>query len=189
MSIINDALKKAQAKLKKKIQTSPPEISPINPPASPTPTAPPTPAAPATSVTSAIPTGSIMKRKKAWYNTISGLIGLFLFITGCLIAALLNLISHSKAKQQQAVQRTTAVQNTARIMRPLIKRAYQRASPSGLLLNGTMMTGDKRIALINDEVYEEGDMINGMEIVDISLKEVQLKSGSKIITVKVHKKP
>ncbi|MBF0385247.1 MAG: hypothetical protein HQL27_05190 [Candidatus Omnitrophica bacterium] len=52
-----------------------------------------------------------------------------------------------------------------------------------LNLEGTMMMGDKRVALINGEVYQIGESVNGLIITDISLNKVLLKDGENTITL------
>ncbi|HBR14699.1 MAG TPA: hypothetical protein DD723_04030 [Candidatus Omnitrophica bacterium] len=57
-----------------------------------------------------------------------------------------------------------------------------------LILNGTMMKGDKMIALINNEIYELGDSINGMKIENITLDGVELLNNGKIVTLRLRPK-
>ena len=51
-------------------------------------------------------------------------------------------------------------------------RTYQ---PGDIVFSGTIVTGDKTVALINDSVYEEGDIISGKKILSISLEELELE--------------
>jgi len=58
-----------------------------------------------------------------------------------------------------------------------------------LILTGIMSVGETKAALINEEVYELGESINGKKIVNISIKEVELMDDdNQIITLKVRKK-
>lgn len=50
-------------------------------------------------------------------------------------------------------------------------------SPDGLYVSGIMTTGDKRVALINNEIYELGDIVNGMRIVEIEKDKIHLSYG------------
>ncbi len=64
----------------------------------------------------------------------------------------------------------------------------KRNFPDSLVLNGTMVVDNQRVALINDEIYEVGDYINGKKIVDISLEKVDLLSGDDVISLSVRPK-
>jgi hypothetical protein len=55
-----------------------------------------------------------------------------------------------------------------------------------LVLNGTSLIDGKKVALINDEIYEVGEVINGNKITSIDLNKVELLGDEKIITLKVH---
>lgn len=65
----------------------------------------------------------------------------------------------------------------------------QTSDPStGLVLNGTMMMGDRRVALINNKIYEPGDVVQEKRILNITLEEVTLEdSDGKIVTLKTKK--
>ena len=56
-------------------------------------------------------------------------------------------------------------------------------SPDGLHVSGIMTMGDKRVALINDEIYELGDIINGMRIVEIERDKIHLAYGNQQIKI------
>ncbi len=64
----------------------------------------------------------------------------------------------------------------------------KRSFPDSLILNGTMVVDNQRVALINGEIYEVGDYINGKKIVDISLEKVDLLSGDDVISLSVRPK-
>lgn len=40
-----------------------------------------------------------------------------------------------------------------------------------------MLMNKERVALINDDIYVLGDLINGQEIIEITLKDVTLRSA------------
>ena len=155
MSIINDALKKAQASLEKKSKKkSEDKTSP-----SPTVEAP------------KIVKGSI-KKKKAWYKTIVALISVFFFIIGILLTILLFLMKESS-------QTTISSNNIRTRLKPAIKRNYAKDE---LILSGLTSIGSKSAAIINDDVYQVGEEVNGYIIEAINLKEVvatHLESGNK----------
>jgi hypothetical protein len=52
-----------------------------------------------------------------------------------------------------------------------------------IVLNGTMMMGDRQVALINNEIYELGETVKGKKIVSISLQKVELEEADGNITV------
>ncbi len=57
-----------------------------------------------------------------------------------------------------------------------------------ITLNGIMSAGDKNVALINDEIYEIGDTVNEMKIIEISLDSVQMLKKGKTKTFQVTSK-
>ena len=63
------------------------------------------------------------------------------------------------------------------------RRTYK---PGELVLNGTSLIDGKRVALINDEIYEIGEIINGKQITSINLNKIELRDNEKIITLKTH---
>jgi hypothetical protein len=52
-----------------------------------------------------------------------------------------------------------------------------------IVLNGTMMMGDRQVALINNEIYELGESVKGKKIVSISLQKVELEEPDGNVTV------
>ena len=50
------------------------------------------------------------------------------------------------------------------------------------------MMGSKHVALINDEIYELGERINGMTITKITLKNVELYDGKNVVILDVRSK-
>jgi hypothetical protein len=62
-------------------------------------------------------------------------------------------------------------------------------APDQFVFSGTMMTGDTRVALINDDVYSVGDTLQGRTIANITKDEVELTdaAGQKT-TLKIGKK-
>ena len=56
------------------------------------------------------------------------------------------------------------------------------------VLNGIMLRGQKIVALINDDIYEAGEFVDGKEIIKITPEAVQLKDDTNIITLSVRKK-
>ena len=68
---------------------------------------------------------------------------------------------------------------------PVQTQAQVQTSPAEtLVLNGTVRTEDHQAALINDQIYEVGDMIGDKKIISIDLNQVQIQDGENIITLK-----
>ena len=62
------------------------------------------------------------------------------------------------------------------------KRTYK---PNDLVLNGISSIDGVKIALINDEIYQVGDVVNNKKIISISSDVVELHDDEKIYTIKV----
>lgn len=56
-----------------------------------------------------------------------------------------------------------------------IAQTISTGSKLSLILNGVFFSGDKGYALINNEIFKEGDVIKGAKISKISLDEVVLE--------------
>ena len=64
----------------------------------------------------------------------------------------------------------------------------QSTTPGGLVLEGIMTTGAKKVALINNEIYETGDTVNGVKIVEITADHILISSGGAISALSVHRR-
>ncbi len=174
MSIINDALKRAQQRMKKGNEETPADKSSVQdltreqrPP----------------SIHPQHPRpqkeGSSHKKKKVWYQTVTALVVLFFFITGILLATLFFLMkrSSSDADPSAAIRRE--------YMPRVLNRKYK---PGELVLSGTSFVEDKRVALINDDIYEVGDIVEGYRVTSIEIKEVELQNlrGDNSIILRVN---
>jgi len=62
------------------------------------------------------------------------------------------------------------------------KRTYK---PNDLVLNGISFIDGTKVALINDEIYQIGDVVNNKEITSINGGVVELRDDEKIFTIKV----
>jgi len=60
-------------------------------------------------------------------------------------------------------------------------------SSDAMVLNGTMTMGARKVALINNKIYEVGDFINGLEVLNITLEDVQMRNDSGITVLKKKK--
>ncbi|OGX05431.1 MAG: hypothetical protein A2Z88_05935 [Omnitrophica WOR_2 bacterium GWA2_47_8] len=70
--------------------------------------------------------------------------------------------------------------------RPFMATPVQSAqSGSGLNLSGIVEMQGRRVALINGEIYEVGDSVQGRKIVDISLDKVEIEENGEIVTLTV----
>lgn len=63
------------------------------------------------------------------------------------------------------------------------KRTYK---PGELVLNGTSLIDGRRVALINDEIYEIGEVIDGKKITSINLNKIELSDNETVVTLRVH---
>ncbi|HQP10039.1 MAG TPA: hypothetical protein PKV41_01490 [Candidatus Omnitrophota bacterium] len=63
------------------------------------------------------------------------------------------------------------------------KRKYKSGE---LVLNGTSLIDGKRVALINDEIYEVGDTVDGNKIISIEMNQIELSDNEVITTLKIH---
>ncbi|MDP2653890.1 MAG: hypothetical protein Q8Q08_07660 [Candidatus Omnitrophota bacterium] len=61
-------------------------------------------------------------------------------------------------------------------------------SPHRIVIKGIMAMGDRNVLLINDEVYEVGDSVQGKKIVKISLDRVEFLDRGRVRTFRVSKK-
>lgn len=58
---------------------------------------------------------------------------------------------------------------------------------SGLNIEGIMVMENKNVVLINNEIYEEGEFLQGMKIIKISMDRIELLDNGKIKTLNVNK--
>lgn len=81
----------------------------------------------------------------------------------------------------------TAIDNISptKILQSISLPEIKKPTETNLILSGTMMMDSKRVALINNEIYELGEYINGMKIININLKKVDLLNKDDIITLHV----
>ncbi len=71
----------------------------------------------------------------------------------------------------------------------LLSSLFNKESSSAakaLKLNGTMISGKENLAIINNQIYQVGDSVNGMELINISLNKVELKEDKNILTLATH---
>ena len=159
MSIIHDALKKTQTNLH--------TANPVT--ASPRPTNPNSMASPQQKSEPLIsPSVKTSDAKMIVF------ISIVLILVGIFAAYLVNLLLSSS---KSPVSQTPMVKQ---------KNPVYKLDKGAIVLSGTMMMGDRQVALINDDIYEIGDTIQGKKIIDISLKEVQLEENGRVTTISVN---
>ena len=179
MSIIHDALKKTQVNLKKNEKASAPsdhlenqkksdDYSPIIKPAD----------------TTNIQTKRPDKLKIA-------IICISLIAAGFLVSIFLPSANKSSTatKKIEKIKKTSSRPNATTNFIPNATPFNGRSSnQKSLTLNGTIMAENKKAALINNEIYQVGEFVNGKAIHKISLKKVELidKNG-KITILKIKK--
>jgi len=180
MSIIDDALKKAQSNLDKKNNLSP--TSQEKQPAQPKTPAPQT-SRPAVRPLPQRPSENESSKNKTILISILSLIvlaGALFFIlnkTSLKNSAftknipVLKLINNSsKEKPAPSIKPKT---------KPLLRINYDKNT---MILNGTMTIDNKRVALINNNIYKVGDTVNGNEIIIITMERVELRDENGQIT-------
>lgn len=121
-----------------------------------------------------------LRAAKKWFKTVIAIIVLLAGLSGGFL-----FISRSPG--------TRKFLNSLKKDRPSSKGAIAKHPPKArkykageLVLNGTSLIDGKRVALINDEIYEIGEVIDGNKITSIDLNKVELLGDEKIITLKVH---
>lgn len=180
MSIIHDALKRAQNEFKKKEKENP------NTENSTTPeiynklrskTTPPIKSAEHEELQQPPQTQSEVEKthKKKLNITFISLIAVFSLFIGVFISFLIVLLNQSPTREST---------DEAKPAKSSSKKSTKRKSSiqkNELLLSGTMMMGEKRVALINGEIYELGESVRGKKITDVTLKNVELtdETGAK----------
>ena len=114
----------------------------------------------------------------------------FILSIGVFAASLLLISSKSTSKKSShpltqpiAFVKSIITKETSKMPVPEPKRTYKEGE---LFLNGTMQTQGKTVALINDQIYEVGDSVQGQKITDIRMDGVELLKGEQKIFLSVH---
>ncbi len=119
-------------------------------------------------------TSPAVPTKKSWFKLVLTLVSLFLVGTGVLFGVFLYLLDDSS-------------QITPNVIQPQFSKTGVAPVPTEenpLILSGTMMMGDKRVALINNGIYEVGEFVEGKKVTAIALEKVELLDGENIIILK-----
>ena len=84
----------------------------------------------------------------------------------------------------QNIAPTTPVATDVTASAPEQPESYERSYGSQLVLNGVTVTNGQKMALINNGIYQIGDEIMGKTIVNINLDGVELMDGDQKIILK-----
>jgi len=113
----------------------------------------------------------------------------FLLIT-CLIVLLLYILNRPSHLRQTPQQYTatpaSSIKFPSRAIHPTNISPPQKNMPqknNETVLQGTMLMGNRQVALINSEIYELGESVNGLTITNITLKKVDLIDQNGNITI------
>jgi len=68
---------------------------------------------------------------------------------------------------------------------PRMGSTTSSANTKGLQVQGIMTMENRKVVLINQDIYQIGDSVKGMTVMDISLDEVKLMADGEIITLEV----
>ncbi len=121
----------------------------------------------------------IKKKKKSNLNALIIIYGIFVLLAISLLSK--NNIDKLMAatKLEHKTQTPTPQQ-----VKPLPKKSIPSAkiNSSNIHFNGTMKMDGKIVALINEDVYETGEMIESFSILSITLKELTLQHQNGEIT-------
>jgi cytoskeletal protein RodZ len=102
--------------------------------------------------------------------------------------------SYSKSSKNPAGSSAGSSQTKTSSLRPAqkaepikaLKKRFREATEP-YILSGVYFDADKGYCIINDQILEEGDEIEGAEVVKITLDEVVLDSKGKTIRLSTHK--
>jgi len=119
------------------------------------------------------------RQAKKWIKTLFAVVFFFvsIFLSFYLLKSYLpfeNFMSSSNGKTRSS---------RFHISRPTTKKRTYK--PGELFLNGISSIDGKNVALINDEIYEIGEMVEGKKITSIGLDKVELRDAQRIFTIKV----
>ena len=134
-------------------------------------------------------------------KTFFSIVFIILFLAGAAVAFYINapLLSGKKANKLTAVNVKREITKVAEAIPipEVIKEAAKIEKketyppppppPGTLVVSGIVAMGSKQVALINNEIYEVGDIVDGKKILNISLDQVEIQAGDSKQTIKVEK--
>lgn len=65
-----------------------------------------------------------------------------------------------------------------------VNKSNENISPSEIKIDGFMTSGDENAVLIGDDVYQIGDIIGGVKIINISLDSMEVLEDGKVRTIR-----
>ncbi len=96
------------------------------------------------------------------------------------VAAVPKMATPAPAPRQKPAR--TIAENTAPAA--TIKKSSNK-TPSRLIINGIMTKGEQNLALVDGQIYEEGDMVDGVKILKITTKGVTIIEDGEERTIKI----
>ena len=110
---------------------------------------------------------------------------LILILTAAIYFYLLNVSKSASLKRYRIVPKTFKVSFP---IPPVIKQSMMPTkSPEtkngNLVVSGIITMGDRQVALINNQIYEVGDKIEGKEIISITERTVEIRDGKQTQTL------
>ena len=172
MSIINDALKKVQNNITDKNPAS--AKQPKRASAPPQPTTAPSPAAPTAQPQSIIKDRPLSESKPAANPTPASRTSsfrspspMYVVMSLCLLAIAFLWTKWTPMEETRATARKT------------------KAKTPDIKVQGIMTMENRKVVLIDQEIYQIGDSVKGMTLMEISIDEVKLMKDGEIITVEV----
>jgi hypothetical protein len=128
-----------------------------------------------------------IKRREAWIDlSIVGIIAVLLIMVTA--AYLPRVIKHFKSSAHPVVQAAaaTVVTDADKVISVTPEQEFTAvAGKNGnLVLNGVLLSTDDKLAMINNRSFHQGDIIDGMRIIDIELNKVKLQDGERILVLR-----
>jgi hypothetical protein len=104
----------------------------------------------------------------------------------------------SQAKREPLPIKTVAPssslpQSNALVLPEIIKKVSQKADTSlgpesGITLNGVFFSEDEGYALINNQITQEGDVVAGAKVMKITVDEVELEIDGRLVKIYTYSK-
>jgi len=111
-------------------------------------------------------------------NRRTQIIATLLLLTGLFVMAVAIKLIATTTKPELA-------QNIQPVKLPAaLPAAVEAASAPRLLLEGVFVSEREKLAMINHHAYHEGDLLNGMQVINISFEQVTLKGKSRSLTLR-----
>ena len=119
------------------------------------------------------------QKADGWLKTVLA----FLFLAASLTFAFKFLSGYEPLQDFLLSQKWKKKSSRTYIVKHMPKKRTYKASD--MVLNGISIVDGKKVALINDEIHQVGDVVNNKEIISITHDTVELRGNEKIYTIKV----